>query len=89
VVVDLSADTLTIDRTHASLDDHAHGGRMQATDAFDPASGAPAARIFLDGSVLEVFTSAGRVLSTRVYPTTPPAWRIEAPAGAQYWPLAK
>ena len=46
------------------------------------------ARIFLDGSVLEVFTSSGRVLSTRVYPTTPPPWRVEAPSNARHWPLA-
>ncbi|TDD27328.1 hypothetical protein E1218_10745 [Kribbella turkmenica] len=88
LVVELDTDTVTIDRTHASLDNHAHGGRMQVIEAFDPTSGGPAARIFLDGSVLEIFTSSGRVLSTRVYPTTPPPWRIEATANAQYWRLA-
>ncbi|TDW15037.1 glycoside hydrolase family 32 protein [Kribbella kalugense] len=86
--IELDADSLTIDRSHASLDEHAHGGRMQVTDAFDPSSRLPAARIFLDGSVVEVFTSAGRVLSTRIYPTTPPPWRVEAPENAQHWELA-
>jgi beta-fructofuranosidase len=85
--IELDADTLTIDRSHASLDEHAHGGRMQVTGAFDPSSGLPAARVFLDGSVAEVFTSAGRVLSTRIYPTTPPPWRVEAPENAQHWQL--
>lgn len=85
---ELEADTFTIDRSHASLSPHAHGGRMEVTDAFDPASGRPAVRIFLDGSVVEAFTSSGRVLSTRVYPTTPPPWRIEAPANSQHWGLA-
>ncbi|HEY3558433.1 MAG TPA: GH32 C-terminal domain-containing protein, partial [Kribbella sp.] len=61
--------------------------RMRVSDAFDPSSGRPAARIFLDGSVLEVFTSAGRVLSTRVYPTTPPTWQLEAPPDAHFWTL--
>jgi beta-fructofuranosidase len=89
IELDAAANTLTIDRSQASLDLHAHGGRMQATDAFDPTSDRPAARIFLDGSVVEVFTSAGRVLSTRVYPTTPPPWRIQAPPNAQHWPLTR
>ncbi|MFI5695891.1 glycoside hydrolase family 32 protein [Kribbella sp. NPDC051586] len=86
--IELDADTITIDRSHASLAPHAHGGRMQATDAFDPASGRPAVRIFLDGSVVEAFTRAGRVLSTRVYPTTPPPWRVEGPVGTECWELA-
>jgi beta-fructofuranosidase len=85
---ELDADTLAIDRSHASLSPHAHGGRMEVTDAFDPSSGRPAVRIFIDGSVIEAFTSAGRVLSTRVYPTTPPPWRIEAPANSHHWGLA-
>ena len=87
IELDAAGNVLTIDRDHASLDPTAHDGRMQVYDAFDPGSGRPAARIFLDGSVVEVFTSAGRVLSTRVYPTTPPPWRIEAPANARRWSL--
>ena len=87
--IELTDTTITIDRSHASLAPHAHGGRMIATDAFDPSSGRPAVRIFLDGSVVEAFTSAGRVLSTRVYPTTPPPWRLEAPANTQCWGLAR
>ncbi|MEV6895135.1 glycoside hydrolase family 32 protein [Kribbella sp. NPDC051137] len=87
LVIELDADTLTIDRTEASLSPYAHRDRMRVSDAFDPSSGRPAARIFLDGSVLEVFTSAGRVLSTRVYPTTPPTWQLEAPPDAHFWTL--
>ena len=74
-----SANTLTVDRTAASTDPAAHGGTATAHDAFDDATGRPAARIFVDGSIVEVFTSAGRVLTTRVYPVTPPPWQIEAP----------
>ena len=48
----------------------------------------PAASIFVDGSIIEVFTSAGRVLTTRVYPVTPPPWRVEAPEGCEAWTLA-
>jgi beta-fructofuranosidase len=70
IELDAVANVLTIDRSQASLDLHAHDGRMQATDAFDPSSDRPAARILLDGPVVEVFTSAGRALRTRIYPTT-------------------
>jgi beta-fructofuranosidase len=87
IELDAAANVLTIDRDQASLDPYAHAGRIQVDDAFDPGSDRAAARIFLDGSVVEVFTSAGRVLSTRIYPTTPPPWRVEAPASARHWSL--
>ena len=87
VELDAAAGTLTINRSEAGLDPQAHDGLMQATHAFDQASSRPAARIFIDGSVVEVFTSAGRALSTRIYPPPPP-WRIEAPPNAHHWPLA-
>jgi beta-fructofuranosidase len=89
IELDEAANTLAINRGRAGLDPDAHEGWMQATDAFDRTAGRPAARIFLDGSVVEVFTSAGRVLSTRLYPTTPPPWRIEAPPNARHWTLAR
>lgn len=72
VELDAAAGTLTINRSEAGLDPQAHDGLMQATHAFDQASSRPAARIFIDGSVVEVFTSAGRALSTRIYPPPPP-----------------
>jgi beta-fructofuranosidase len=87
VMIELDADSLSVDRTRASLAPHSHRDVMTVSGAFDPASGRPAARIFLDGSVLEIFTSAGRVLSTRVYPTAPPTWRVEAPSTAHFWTL--
>ena len=82
------ANSLTVDRTTASTDSDAHGGTATAQDAFDDTSGRPAARIFVDGSVIEVFTSAGQVLTTRVYPVSPPPWRVEAPEGCEVWALA-
>ena len=88
VVLDAEADTLTIDRTNASAD-LADGGRaMTAPGAFDAATGRPAARIFVDGSIIEVFASAGRVLTTRVYPVNPPPWHLETTADGQVWELA-
>jgi beta-fructofuranosidase len=88
VVLEAEANILTVDRTAASTDPAAHGGTATAHDAFDDATGRPAARIFIDGSIVEVFTSAGQVLTTRVYPVTPPPWQIEAPEGSEIWTLA-
>jgi beta-fructofuranosidase len=87
VVLESDANTLTVDRTAASTDPAAHGGSATARDAFDNSTGRPAARIFVDGSMVEVFTSGGQVLTTRVYPVTPPPWRIEAPEGTEVWRL--
>ena len=60
-----------------------------AARSYDTSAGAPALRLFLDGSVIEAFTSAGRVATARVYPTQPPPWRLTAPAGAVTWALGE
>lgn len=78
----------TVDRRQASADPYAHRSVMSAPGAFDLDSRRPAARIFLDGSVVEVFTSAGRVFSTRVYPNSAAGWRLEAPPDAWCWELS-
>jgi len=80
VVVDREAGTVSVDRSHASSDARAHQGVAVAPDAF-ASSGLPDLRIFVDGSVVEVFTSAGRVLTTRVYPLAAPPWTVSAPSG--------
>lgn len=85
--VDLEAGTVEVDRSRASADRRAHRDGSVMTDAFDGGSGRAAVRVLLDGSTLEVFTSGGRSLSTRVYPLAPPPWRVEAPSGAQVWRL--
>lgn len=87
VHVDVDRNTVTIDRGHASTDVRAHGGVSTAWDAFDSSASRPALRLFIDGSVVEAFTSAGRVVTTRVYPTHAPPWTIEAPPAAVIWSL--
>lgn len=87
VVVDTAADTLTIDRSRASTDHRADPSSAVVRAPFDPDSDLPAVRVLLDGSVVEVFTSAGRSVTTRVYPLQAPPWSVEAPAGASYWAL--
>lgn len=85
--LDRSAGTVAIDRDAASADERAHGGQAVAAEAFDPASERPGVRVFVDGSVVEVFTSAGRSFTTRVYPLAAPPWHIEAPEGSLVWDL--
>ncbi|MFT4122259.1 MAG: glycoside hydrolase family 32 protein [Microbacteriaceae bacterium] len=87
VVVDAEAGTVAVDRSRSSADERADGGVAVARMAFDDSSGRPAVRVFVDGSVIEVFTSAGRVITTRAYPTQPPPWTIEAPEHALAWEL--
>ncbi|WP_439692647.1 glycoside hydrolase family 32 protein [Curtobacterium sp. SP.BCo] len=87
VVVDTDADTLTVDRSCASADPRADRSPAVVRRPFDGASDRPAVRVLLDGSVVEVFTSAGRSVTTRVYPVQAPPWTVEAPTGATWWPL--
>lgn len=93
--LDVSCDTetnsVTVDRSRAGADADSHGGAatiVTVADAFDATADRPALRVFVDGSTVEVFTSAGRVLTTRVYPASPPPWRVEAPDGCTVWTLA-
>lgn len=88
LVLDIDAGTLLIDGEHASDDDRADKWRVLVEDAFDTGSTAPAVRIFQDGSVIEVFTSGGKVATARAYPTQAPPWRVEAPTGSLVWSLA-
>ncbi|MCL2514969.1 MAG: glycoside hydrolase family 32 protein [Microbacteriaceae bacterium] len=88
IELDGDADTVSIDTDHASVDPRARGGRAVAAAAFDEGSSRPVARIFLDGSVLEVFTSSGRALTTRVYPRSGAGWSVEAPRDALIWELS-
>ncbi|SEP71965.1 glycoside hydrolase family 32 protein [Microlunatus flavus] len=87
LVLDAGAGTLVLDRTRASASLASGGAPMTVDDAFDPGSGRPAARVFVDGSVIEVFTSGGRVLTTRVYPSSPPPWTVEVDGTGEVWDL--
>jgi hypothetical protein len=82
--LDIRADrdrgVVELDRNHASTDLRAAGGTTQIVNAFED-DGPAHLRVFLDGSVLEVFTSAGRVATMRCYPTAPPPYRVEVTGG--------
>lgn len=88
IVVDLDADTLTLDRSAVGGESGVNTEKATSTRAFSDRTDW-AARILVDGSVIEIFTSAGRSITSRVYPTTPPPWHVHAPAGAVAWDLAK
>lgn len=87
ILVDAERGQVTLDRGAASCDARAHGGTASIEDAFDATSRRPAVRVFLDGSIVEVFTSGGGSLTSRVYPVAAPPWRVEAPDGALVWNL--
>ena len=69
------------------MDDRADRDPIRISHAFDTGSGRPAARVLLDGSTLEIFTSAGRSATTRVYPLSAPPWRVAAGNGVLVWEL--
>jgi beta-fructofuranosidase len=87
ITLDMEAGTVSLD-SNANRDGVADNQRAVSKAAFEGDRGS-AVRIFLDGSVVEVFTSAGRSITSRVYPTSPPPWAIEAPDGTMVWELAR
>lgn len=88
VDLDMEAGTVSLDNSNADDRDASAVKSVVSDGAFAGGEG-PAVRIFLDGSVVEVFTSAGRSITSRVYPSAPPPWKIEAPRGTTVWELAR
>lgn len=86
IELDREADEVRLDRSGASSLEGSHGGVAVVADAFGDAA---QVRLLLDGSVVETFTSGGRVATTRVYPAAPPPWRIEhdGTADVRLWRL--
>ena len=70
--------TLTVDRAAASADDRSFGGtqRMDVT----PYDGPLSLRVFLDGSVVELFANERHCLTSRVYPTDAASTRFSLTA---------
>jgi beta-fructofuranosidase len=87
ITIDVDAGTLTVDRAHASTDHRADPSPAVIRAPFDRTADRPAVRVLLDGSIVELFTSAGRSITTRVYPTQAPPWSVEAPNQALVWDL--
>lgn len=85
--VDIRSGSLTIDRSRSSRDPRAVRRTITIRNAFDVGAVRPAARVLLDGSTLEVFTSAGRAAATRIYPLSAPPWRVTAAEDVLVWAL--
>jgi len=86
---------LTSGRTEVTLgldptSKRARVGDVELDASTTTTEGRPWLRVFLDGSVIEGFTSAGRVVTTRTYPTHHTGWsvRVEGATAAVYvWSL--
>ena len=65
---------VAIDRASVGSDPSARRDDIRVPRAV--ADGRCELRVFVDGSVVEVFTGTGRVATTRVYPTAPPPWSV-------------
>lgn len=84
VVVDWRAGTVVLDRDAASRDDRSHRGRFTMDDAVVPAGTdgrSVELRLLVDGSVGELFSATGQVLTTRFYPTGTPPWTLQVDPG--------
>lgn len=77
--VRIRPDRVVVDRTESSVDPAAHADDV-AVDVAD-LSRPFDIRVFLDGSVLELFVNDRRALSTRIYPTRPDATGVGLYAG--------
>lgn len=79
IIVDAVAGTVVVDREHASADPRADGGVSAASglDGLRNRAGEGSVRGFMDGSILELFVPDGPAFTVRMYPTTPPPWRVE------------
>lgn len=87
--IDPRAGRLTIDLRSASRDPRAHGGLVVMDEV--TVDGLVELRVFLDGSVLEVFASTGRAATCRIYPLASPPWslRSEGAVSITYWDLSE
>lgn len=75
--VDRVNHVVTIDRTAASKDPRATGGTITVPPTA-PITGEPLQlSVYLDGSIMEIFTSDGSVATIRIYPLSAPPWILE------------
>lgn len=78
--VDVSG-AAVIERASSGSDPRARREELRIPSAV--AAGRCELRVFVDGSVVEVFTGTGRVATTRVYPTSAPPWSVTPLGGAE------
>jgi len=71
------AGQLTVDRSHASRDPRAEGGRYAIPYPSSTAQATVDLRLVVDGSIAEIYTAHGQVLTLRFYPTGQGPWRLQ------------
>ncbi len=92
IEVDRDRGAVTIDTTRASSDQRSSGAVRTWIEPTLAAGNAFEVRAFLDGSVIEVFTSSGTCATVRAYPVAAPPWSVETDArggiGVRAWELS-
>ncbi|HEX3816006.1 MAG TPA: glycoside hydrolase family 32 protein [Mycobacteriales bacterium] len=83
LVVDWDTGRVGLDRTSASRDPRAAGGRSEFVEPQIRSEHRLDLRWFVDGSVGELFSATGQVLTHRFYPTQAPPWRLSLGHTAQ------
>jgi beta-fructofuranosidase len=69
---------VVVDTTSASADPRARGRVYRWSEGALLDESGFEVRAFVDGSVVELFTSSGTCATFRVYPTTPPPWSVRS-----------
>lgn len=77
ISVDWSRGTVTVDRSCASVDPRAHRGAVSFVEPRCAEGVRLTISVYVDGSIIELFTNSGRCATVRMYPTSPPPWRLE------------
>ena len=77
LIINWQSGVITIDREHASSDDRAHGRSVSFDEPFAAPDRDLTVRLFLDGSIVELFTLSGKCATTRIYPIAPPPWSLD------------
>ncbi|BDZ48545.1 hypothetical protein GCM10025867_07860 [Frondihabitans sucicola] len=77
ILIDWDGGTISIDRSRASSDPRADGRSVGFAAAGLTETRRIGLDVFVDGSIVELFTSAGDVATMRVYPAEPGAMDVE------------
>ncbi|HEY3925345.1 MAG TPA: glycoside hydrolase family 32 protein [Acidothermaceae bacterium] len=77
ITVDWFSRTISADRSCASVDPRAHRGVVSFVEPHCAEGAGLSITVYVDGSIIELFTSSGRCATVRMYPIAPPPWGLE------------
>lgn len=78
IAVDRTSHVITLDRSQASQDPRATRSGVTVSPVTPVTEEPLRISVYVDGSMMEIFTSDGSVATIRFYPLRPPPWRLEA-----------